>query len=242
MKRFLPVFFLALSALVLWCGLRLGLDGLSTVKSDNMVLLLPPVRENRKAPAVLLSGGSRGIAVELSRRGYVTLQCSPGMENSAYELLSSREEIDPHNIALIACGYRSADSVIALNRELVISDLFPRAMIMWNCSSDDSDEFPNVLTLCGTEESELEGFFAEGNARLTLPYGSRKNACIKSIEWLGSTLGHPRDGVLSDSQLVFPYAGICYGLSALLALAGFIFLFRKKTHHDSLAESIRINQ
>ncbi len=237
MKRYLPCLAFVLAAGLLFLGFSLGCSGLEHSRVSGVSLWEPPVQETRKAPAVLLCGGSRGIAIELARRGYVVAACAPGKEKSAYALLTELEQVELHNVGLVAASSGAAALIIEYDRVLTATEHYPWALILWNCSAEDTEGLANVLTISGGEEQALEGYFAEGSARKTVRSASRRADMLEVIEWLGSTLGHPRDGVLDDDAFVFPASGVCYGLSAALTLVG-LMLIRKREGKTENAEGM----
>lgn len=216
MKRLLPCLSLLFAAALLFCGLSLGCDGLTRSRENGAVLWEPPVHSLRKTPGVLLCGADRATAVELARRGYAVVCCSPGKEADAYALLCGREQVDAYNVAFMVKGKQACEALTALDREQSETDYAPRALILWDASVE-AEGLSNVLCIAGSEETELTGYFADGSARQTLPRRSKCDTIRESIDWLGSCLGHPRDGVLADDQLVLPFSALCYCFSALAA-------------------------
>ena len=228
MKRILPFLLLLAAAGLLFLGLSLGCDGLAHSRENGVTLWEPPPNQMRKVPAVVLCGGDRGTAIELARRGYVVAVCSPGKVESAYTLLCQQEQIDRYSIALIGWGKSACEAVSSYDRALSATEYPPWALILRG-EAADSEGLSNVLNIVGREETALSGYFAEGTARKTLPVRSKRANLIECIEWLGSSLGHPRDGVLADDQFVFPFSALCcYAAGVCAGLTGFLMGKGKK--------------
>lgn len=229
MRRFAPLLCLLLSAALLWLSLTLGCSGLRTVRKGSAAVYLPPVTEGRKAPGIVLCGAGREMAVELSRRGYAVVRAPAEQAEAAYELLCSREEVNAGDIGLIARGARAGEALLDLSRRLSTGEKPSRALILLRWEPDNTEGLANVLVLSGSGQGELEGYFAESSARLKTGSGTARQDLRHVIEWMGSSLGHPRDGVLADDELLLVPVRLCTGLSLLSAAAGLALLCRRKS-------------
>ena len=224
MKRLRIILLLLLSLALLWTGVQLGRDGLRVERRAGCVLWLPPVHKHRGTPAVILCGSDRGLALELCRRGYAVAVCAD--PEKAYGLLSYEAQVEKSTLALIAVGKSAGETA----RSYALAADHPiNSLILWRCPADGTDTLCNVLSI-GEDEAELTGYFADGTARQSLPYRSRRDATEKTVDWIGSTLGHPRDGVLSDDEFIYPYANGCriLGLGAAVAALWFALDERRK--------------
>ena len=225
MKQLRCLLLLLLSLALFLAGGLLGRDSLTVSHESGCTLWLPPAHESRGTPAVILCGAAQGPAPELCRRGYAVAVVKQSEDiESAYALLESEKQINARLLALIAVGEKAGDKVLAYAR----SARHPiNALVLWRCSADDTEGLCDVLTI-DQAQAELTGYFAEGSAREDVPYTNRRNATEKTISWIGSTLGHPRDGVLADDELIYPYANVCRVLGAVAALGAVWFGHRKK--------------
>ena len=230
MKRLRIILLLLLSLALLWTSGQLGRDGLRVERQPGCVLWLPPPHEHRGAPAVILCGSDRGLALELCRRGYAVAVSADA--EKAYGLLANETQVEKSNLALIAVGKNAGERVLSYAHS---ADHSINAVILWRCTADDADGLCNLLSI-GENESALTGYFADGTARQSLPYGSRRQATEKTVSWIGSSLGHPRDGVFSDDEFIYPYANACrgFGLAAAVAALWLAFAgYRKKDEATS---------
>ena len=229
MKRLRIILLLLLSLALLWTSGQLGRDGLRVERQPGCVLWLPPPHEHRGAPAVILCGTDEGLALELCRRGYGVAVCAE--PERAYELLADEVQVEKSTLALIAIGKSAGGTALSY---ALAADHPINALILWRCPADATDALCNVLSI-GESETELTGYFADGTARQSLPYRSRREATEKTVGWVGSTLGHPRDGVFSDDEFVYPYVNGCRVLGVVAAVAALWLAFRERRKKDTIS-------
>ena len=229
MKRLRIILLLLLSLALLWTSGQLGRDGLRVDRRGGCVLWLPPVHEHRGAPAVILCGSDRGLALELCRRGYAVAVCAD--PEKAYGLLAGEAQVERRELALISVGKSAGEAALSY---ALAADHPINGLILWHCPADGTDALCNVLSI-DDGESALTGYFADGTARQSLPYGSRREATEKTICWIGSTLGHPRDGVFSDDEFIYPYANGCRILGPGAAVAALWLALDERRKKDEAA-------
>lgn len=215
-------------------------------------LLLPRQGGEEPAPAVLLLWGngeekrsSLEMAVELTGRGYAAIIAPGESAGAAWAALEEHPRVFAGSMA--ALGWPESHSALnALARSLEESETKPRALLYLGAeSAPDTPSGQNVLCILrGAEESAgtLEGYFAEGSARRTVTPAQqdgrewRRAALPHVCNWLGSSLGHPRDGVYGyDESLSAPCRALLLAAAvcALLSLLSLPFALWKKRGHGA---------
>ena len=113
----------------------------------------------------------------------------------------------------------------------------PRATILIGESTARAvpEDVNNLLQLCSGKIDAFEGgYYGEGSARAVksaVEPIQRSAVLTAVIDWVGSSLGHPRDGVLHDDSFIYPLLGILRFLPPLLLVLCALPLYwlRKKT-------------
>lgn len=228
MKRLCSVALLCVSLFLLWFGGQIGRDSLRVTRESGCRLWLPPEHEARPSPAVVICGHDGGLAKELSRRGYAVANVGQNADlAAAFALLCSRDSVGKELLALVAVGQTAGENALAYAHS---AEPPFRALVLLRCSEDGEALKCNILCI-GEEETSLSGYFADGSARAGVPYRNRRQAAEATISWLGSSLGHPRDGVYADDELIFPLANACRVLGCTI-FAATVGALRKKKHEE----------
>ena len=178
-----------------------------------------------------------------------TVAVSVGLKEENIDLAWAALEEHPRVFAgsMAALGWPESHSALdALARALEESETKPRALLYLGAkSAPDTPSGQNVLCILrGAEESAgtLEGYFAEGSARRTVTPAQqdgrewRRAALPHVCNWLGSSLGHPRDGVYGyDESLSAPCRALLLAAAvcALLSLLSLPFALWKKRGHGA---------
>ncbi len=215
--RLPAILLLCLAPLLLIAGAKTGRDQLRSIRAGRCTLTLPPAHEFRLTPVVVVLGGDNALTLELGRRGYAVASVGSRSQTDAedaFAFLLAQEQLDTHDLAFVAIGKAEAETALNCIRTLSPEEYTVQALILVGCEAEEAGDVRNVLSLY-REEKELDGYFAEGSARGHKKQGSPRDNMTEIISWLGSTLGHPRDGFFADDEF------ICFRARAL-QLAGIL--------------------
>ena len=180
---------------------------------------------------------SAETALELARRGYGVFLVPADCAREGWDAMISDKRFYPRSMA-VGCMNSGRSALVALWESTAEEEYAPRALLF--LSSDvpvETEGAGNVLCLCpgdSTDVGSIDGYFAERTARriVTLPGSARVRQreslpCV--IDWVGSSLGHPRDGLYADDEYLYPRCeALLFSGAALLLLSPVPLLLRRK--------------
>lgn len=251
-KTLISLSALLLAVICLFSGVKLAGSEVNVERCGSALLFLPDAPDQKAVPAVeLLRDGSGELlrccetAVELARRGYGVLVAPLGGAREGWDTLCADRRINPRALAA-GCFSGGKSALCALWESTAGEECIPRALLFLSTAVPVEEQgLGNVLCLCPGEEADegsIDGYFGELSARRTMVLPGSEHERLREglpcvIDWVGSTLGHPRDGVYGDDELLYPRSELWLSAGAALTGAAVILLLLPRRKKDGAAES-----
>ena len=225
----------------LLAGREITFARLSLPGGGHGTLFLPKAAAGMAAPGVELLWDGPGellhcaeTALELARRGYGICLVQSGHAREGWDAMCGDARFNPRSMAA-GCSESGKSALVSLSESTAEEEYAPRALLFLSTAVPAETKGPgNVLSICpgdATEAGPIDGYFAEGTALRTATITGnsalsfQKAALPIVIDWVGSSLGHPLDGLHADDEFLFPLCdALLFSGAVLFVGAAFPFL------------------